>query len=441
MEPAGMPARLEPRFWHRHRLAWLVLALILAGLFAGWLWNQRVNHRVVRLGILHALTGPMAISEKPMAEAEQLAIDEINAAGGVLGYRIEAVIADTASNDDTAAIKLEQLLIEDKVSAVIGCWTSACRKTVKPIIERHASLLIYPMAYEGLEKSPNIIYTGAAPNQQVLPAVNWSFENLGKRFFLIGSDYIWPHAVNAIITDQLKALGGELVGETYLPFGSVDPAAAIEKIRSAKPDVILSTVVGDSNAPLYRGLKAAGLDPKQAPVISFSISETEVQQIPNADIAGHYSAWNYFQTIQRPENTAFVQAFRNRYGASRVVSDVMETAYISAKLWAMAAERANSLAAEDINQALMGLSYDAPEGIVTIDPATRHTWRSFNMGKISEDGSIKIAWSADYPIRPVPYPRSRSIPDWDDFLQDLYVSWNNSWVNHSPTAAAKPGQP
>ena len=440
MEPAGMPARLEPRVWHRHRLAWLALALILAGVLAGWLWNQRVNHRVVRLGILHALTGPMAISEKPMAEAEQLAIDEINAAGGVLGYRIEAVIADTASNDDTAAIKLEQLLIEDKVSAVIGCWTSACRKTVKPIIERHASLLIYPMAYEGLEKSPNIIYTGAAPNQQVLPAVNWSFENLGKRFFLIGSDYIWPHAVNAIITDQLKALGGELVGETYLPFGSVDPAAAIEKIRSAKPDVILSTVVGDSNAPLYRGLKAAGLDPKQAPVISFSISETEVQQIPNADIAGHYSAWNYFQTIQRPENTAFVQAFRNRYGASRVVSDVMETAYISAKLWAMAAERANSLAAEDINQALMGLSYDAPEGIVTIDPATRHTWRSFNMGKISEDGSIKIAWSADYPIRPVPYPRSRSIPDWDDFLQDLYVSWNNSWVNHSPTVA-KPGQP
>ena len=440
MEPAGMPARLEPRFWHRHRLAWLALAIILAGLLAGWLWNQRVNHRVVRLGILHALTGPMAISEKPMAEAEQLAIDEINAAGGVLGHRIEAVIADTASNDDTAAIKLERLLTEDKVSAVIGCWTSACRKTVKPIIERHASLLIYPMAYEGLEKSPNIIYTGAAPNQQVLPAVNWSFENLGKRFFLIGSDYIWPHAVNAIITDQLKALGGELVGETYLPFGSVDPAAAIEKIRAAKPDVILSTVVGDSNAPLYRGLKAAGLDPKQAPVISFSISETEVQQIPNADIAGHYSAWNYFQTIHRSENTAFVQAFRNRYGASRVVSDVMETAYISAKLWAQAAERANSLVAEDINQALMGLSYDAPEGIVTIDPATRHTWRSFNMGKISEDGSINIVWSADYPIRPVPYPRSRSVMDWEGFLQNLYASWNHSWVNHSPTVA-KPGQP
>ena len=440
MEPARMPPGLEPRPWYQHRLAWLALTLIVAGLIAGWLWNQRINQRVVRLGILHALSGPMAISEKPMAEAEQLAIDEINAAGGVLGHRIEAVIADTASNDDTAALRLEQLLSEQKVSAVIGCWTSACRKTVKPIIERHASLLIYPMAYEGLEKSPNIIYTGAAPNQQVLPAVNWSFENLGKRFFLIGSDYIWPHAVNAIISDQLKALGGELVGETYLPFGSVDPALAIEKIRAAKPDVILSTVVGDSNAPLYRALKAAGLNPKQVPVISFSISETEVQQIPSADIAGHYSAWNYFETIHRRENTAFVQAFRNRYGASRVVSDVMETAYISAKLWAQAAERANSLVAEDINQALMGLSYDAPEGIVTIDPATRHAWRSFNMGKISEDGSINIVWSADYPIRPVPYPSSRSVMDWDSFLNNLYLSWNHSWVNHSPNVA-KPGQP
>jgi urea transport system substrate-binding protein len=345
MEPAGMPVGLEPRFWQKHRLAGAALALALTGLLAGWFWDQRANHRVVRLGILHALTGPMAISEKPMAEAEQLAIEEINAAGGVLGHRIKAVMADTASNADTGANKLEQLLTEEKVAAVIGCWTSACRKTVKPIIERHDGLLIYPMAYEGLEKSPNIIYTGAAPNQQVLPAVNWSFVNLGKRFFLVGSDYIWPRTVNAMVADQLMALGGEVVGETYLPFGGTDPSEAIEKIRAAKPDVILSTIVGDSNAPFYRALKTAGLSPQLAPVVSFSISETEVQQIPNADISGHYSAWNYFQSIARPENTAFIKAFRDRYGADRVVSDVMEMAYISAKLWARAAERANSLAA------------------------------------------------------------------------------------------------
>ena len=423
----------------RSTIGWVLTIVLLCGILATWLWNRHASHSIVRIGILHALTGPMAISEKPMVEAEQLAIEEINAAGGVLGHRIEAVIADTQSKTDLAASKLERLITEDKVVAVIGCWTSACRKTVKPIIERHGNLLIYPMAYEGLEKSPNIIYTGAAPNQQVLPAVNWSYVNLGKRFFLIGSDYIWPHTVNAIVADQLMALGGEVVGETYLPFGSTDPSAAIAKIREAKPDVILSTIVGDSNAPFYRALKTAGLTPQQSPVVSFAISETEVEQIPNTDISGHYSAWNYFQSIDRPENTEFVQAFRKRYGANRVLSDVMETAYLSAKLWARAAERANSVAAEDVNQSLMGLSYDAPEGIVTIDPATRHTWRSFHVGKISEDGRITSVWSAGYPIRPIPYPRSRSVSDWDRLVQDLYVSWNHNWVN--TTVTLKPGQP
>ena len=438
MSPSGM-LRPDSRSWGRPNPVWLLGIVILSGILAFWLWNRYTSHSIVRIGILHALTGPMAISEKPMVEAEQLAIEEINAAGGVLGHRIEAVIADTQSKTDLAASNLERLITEDRVVAVIGCWTSACRKTVKPIIERHGSLLIYPMAYEGLEKSPNIIYTGAAPNQQVLPAVNWSYVNLGKRFFLIGSDYIWPHTVNAIVADQLMALGGEVVGETYLPFGSTDPSAAIAKIREAKPDVILSTIVGDSNAPFYRALKAAGLTPQQSPVVSFAISETEVEQIPNADITGHYSAWNYFQSIDRPENTEFVQAFRKRYGANRVISDVMETAYLSAKLWARAAERANSIAAEDVNQSLMGLSYDAPEGIVTIDPATRHTWRSFHVGKISEDGRITSVWSAGYPIRPVPYPRSRSVSDWDQLVQDLYVSWNHNWVNEA--VILKPGQP
>lgn len=427
------------RLRSRPHIGWLLAIVLLAGIVAIWVWNRHTGLSIVRIGILHALTGPMAISEKPMVEAEQLAIEEINAAGGVLGHQIEAVIADTQSKTDLAASKLEQLITEDKVAAIVGCWTSACRKTVKPIIERHGNLLIYPMAYEGLEKSPNIIYIGAAPNQQVLPAVNWSYVNLGKRFFLIGSDYIWPHSVNAIVADQIMALGGEVVGETYLPFGSTDPSEAIVKIREAKPDVILSTIVGDSNAPFYRAFKSAGLSPLRVPIISFAISETEVQQIPKADISGHYSAWNYFQSIDRPENTSFIQAFRDRYGADRVLSDVMESAYISVKLWARAAERANSVAAEDVNQALMGLSYDAPEGIVTIDPATRHAWRSFHVGEIHDDGRITSVWSAGYPIRPVPYPRSRSVSDWDSFLQDLYVSWNHQWVNR--TARPEPGQP
>jgi urea transport system substrate-binding protein len=326
------------------------------------------------------------------------------------------------------------LISRDQVAVIVGCWTSACRKTVKPIVERHNALLIYPMAYEGLEISPNIIYTGAAPNQQVLPAVNWSFENLGKRFFLVGSDYVWPHSVNAIVADQLKALGGEVVGEAYLPFGGLDPAVILEKIRQAKPDVILSTIVGDSNAPFYRGLREAGLTPKEAPVISFAISETEAQTLPYGDIAGHYSAWCYFQSIDRPENQVFIRKFRDRYGAGRVISDVMETAYFSVRFWARGVKRAKSLEPGEVSASLLGLSYNAPEGIVTVDPSTRHTWRSFNMGQIGPDGGIRIVWSADYPIRPVPYPSSRGIKDWDRFLDNLYREWNNHWVN-------QPGQP
>jgi urea transport system substrate-binding protein len=426
---------------YRGRLTLTIIGLALAGLAVGLLWQRQTEERVIRLGILHDRSGSMAISEKPMVEAEKLAIEEINAAGGLLGRRIEAVDADTQSKPDVAAREVERMLAQEKVAAIVGCWTSACRKTVKPIVERHGSLMIYPMAFEGLEISPNIIYVGAAPNQQVLPAVNWCFENLGKRFFLVGSDYVWPHSVNAIIGDQLKALGGELVGEAYIPFGSLDPAEAVRQIRDAKPDVILSTVVGDSNAPFYRALRAAGMDAKSAPVVSFSISDTEVQSLPITDLSGHYAAWPYFQSINRPENRDFVQRFRNRYGADRVISDVAQTAYASTHFWAHAVERANSFEPGEVNPALLGLSFNAPEGIITIDPSTRHAWRSFNMGQIRPDGSIQIVWSADYPIRPVPYPRSRSVVQWDAFLADLFRQWNNNWVNLNPKTAARPVQP
>jgi urea transport system substrate-binding protein len=443
MASGGLPAEPPPphRLYPRSRLALTLIGLTLASLAVGLLWQRQSEEQVIRLGILHDRSGSMAISEKPMVEAEKLAIEEINAAGGLLGRRIEAVDADTESKPDVAAREVERLLVQENVAAIVGCWTSACRKTVKPIVERHGALMIYPMAFEGLEISPNIIYVGAAPNQQVLPAVNWCFENLGKRFFVVGSDYVWPHSVNAIIGDQLKALGAELVGEAYIPFGGLDPAEVVRQIRETKPDVILSTVVGDSNAPFYRALRAAGMDAKTAPVVSFSISDTEVQSLPIADLAGHYAAWPYFQSINRPENQAFIQHFRDRYGADRLISDVAQTAYASTYFWARAVERAHSFAPSEVNPALLGLSFNAPEGIITIDPSTRHAWRSFNMGQIRTDGSIKIVWSADYPIRPVPYPRSRSVIQWDAFLADLFRQWNNNWVNLNLATPTRPVQP
>lgn len=220
----------------------------------------------IQVGILHSQTGPMKISEESMKDAVVLALEEINAQGGLLGRQIEGVIADGRSDWPTFAREAARLIEQQKVSVIFGCWTSASRKSVKPVVEQNHHLLIYPMAYEGLEQSPNIIYTGAAPNQQVIPAVTWCYEALKKRkFFLVGSDYIWPHCVNEIIKDQLKALGAECIGDSYILFGSSEVGASVEAIKQAKPDVIISTVVGDSNEPFYQRLEAAGIPPGKFP--------------------------------------------------------------------------------------------------------------------------------------------------------------------------------
>jgi urea transport system substrate-binding protein len=411
--------------------ALLVIALGLAGL--GRL-VARERHPI-RLGILHSLSGPMAISEKSMVDAELMAVEEINAAGGVLGQRVETVVVDGASDWPTFAREAERLITAEHVSAIVGCWTSACRKSVKPVVERHDQLLIYPMAYEGLEVSDNIVYTGSAPNQQIVPALKWSLDNLGKRVFLVGSDYVWPHSLNAIIRDHIAALNGEVAGEEYIFFGSQDVADAVEKIRASRPDAVISTVVGDSNFAFYRALRQAGLDATKMPVVSLSISEGELLSLDATDVAGHYSAWSYFQSVPRAENQSFVQRFRARYGIDRTTSDVIEAAYASVLLWAKAVEQGNSPDPDTVNETILGASINAPEGVITVDPVTRHTWRSFHVGKIRPDGQIDIVWSADHPIRPVPFPRTRSRVEWEQFLDELYQRWGHRWANPRPARA------
>jgi len=418
----------------KRKILTIAVVLLLALGVLAVLNRDRLFHppKPIRLGVLHSLTGPMAISEKPLVDAELLAIEQINAAGGLLGRPLEAVVADGASDWPTFAREAERLINTEDVSAIIGCWTSACRKHVKTVVEQTGHLLIYPMAYEGLEVSPNIVYTGAAPNQQIFPALKWSLDNLGRRVFLVGSDYVWPHSVNEIIRDQIAALRGEIVGEEYVFFGSQDVDDTIARIRATKPDVVISTVVGDSNFAFYRGLRQAGLDARETPVVSLSIGESELRALNALDVTGHYSAWSYFQSLRRPENQAFVQRFRARYGSERVTSDVVETAYFSVLLWAKAVEQAGVPDVQQVSELILGESIDAPEGVVTVDAATRHTWRSFHIGQIRPDGQIDIVWSAEHPIRPVPYPRTRSRMDWDNFLLQLYKGWGNSWANPVP---------
>ena len=338
------------------RRAWITSALTLTVAGAGGaLWYLTrpteepsagpapLSGPPVRVGVLHSLSGTMALSEKPVVDATLLAIDEINKQGGVLGRPVEAVVEDGASDWPTFARLADKLITKDKVSTVFGCWTSASRKTVKPLFEQHDHLLFYPVQYEGLENSPNIIYTGAAPNQQILPAVKWCCSFLGKkRLFLVGSDYVFPRCANAIIRDQAAALGGEIIGEEYLLLGSQDTAGVVTKIAAAQPDIILNTINGDANVAFFRGLRAAGITAEKIPTISFSLAEEELTTLDTKDLVGDYAACNYFMSINRPQNHAFVRRFQAKFGPHRVTTDPMEAAYFGVHLWAKAVEAAGS---------------------------------------------------------------------------------------------------
>ena len=392
----------------------------------------------ILVGVLHSQTGPIAVSEQAMIEAEQLAFEEINAAGGILGRPIQWIIADGASDWPTFAREAERLISDEGVTVLFGCWTSASRKSVLPVLERSDHLLIYPMAYEGLEACPNVIYTGAAPNQQITPAVQWCQSALNaRRFFLLGSDYIWPHCVNAIISDQLMGLGVEKVAEQYVPFGSTNLKAYVQEIVDTQPDAILCSVVGDSAIAFFRELRKAGISPDDIPVITFALAEDELRSTNHADMVGHYAAWNYFQSIDSEENKRFVSAFKERYGADRVTSDVIAAAYNSVYLWANAVRESGNTDVQQVRNALRQQSLNAPEGIIAVDPSTQHTWRPVYIGKIQADKQFEIVWTSNGSVRPVPYPITRSKRDWTAFVNDLqrrWGGWSNTQTNKSDEA-------
>jgi len=417
--------QVSKKFWLGAE-AIAVLSLVVA---AGFFYLNLKPKQTIKIGMLHSLTGTMAISEKSVVDAYQLAIDEINQRGGVLGRQIEPIVVDGRSDWPTFAKEAERLITQDKVSTVFGCWTSASRKTVKPVFEKYNHLLIYPVQYEGLEMSPNIVYTGAAPNQQIIPAVKWSLDNLGNSFYLVGSDYVFPRTANEIIKDQVTSLGGKIVGEDYILLGSTDVKAIVQKIVKAKPTVILNTINGDTNLAFFKELRAAGIGPDTIPTMSFSIAEEELRSLSSAKIAGDYAAWNYFQSIDGQDNGDFVKRFKAKFGQERVTSDPMEAAYFGVYLWASAVEAAGTDDVNAIRNNLKNQSINAPEGIVYIDGETQHTWKSVRIGKIQENGQFQVVWNSEKPIRPVPYPLYRSKSDWDKFLQGLYTGWGGSWAN------------
>ncbi len=383
----------------------------------------------IRVGILHSLTGTMAISEKPVVDSTLMAIDEINQQGGVLGRKVEPIVVDGHSDWPTFANEAERLILEEKVSTVFGCWTSASRKTVKPVFEKLNHLLFYPVQYEGLEQSKNIIYTGAAPNQQIIPAIKWCFDNLGKKFFLVGSDYVFPRTANEIIKDILNVLEGEIVGEEYILLGSDDVDAVVKKIIEVQPDVILNTINGDSNIHFFRKLSEKGISPDKIPTMSFSIAEDELHELGVEYMVGNYASWNYFQCLETEENKGFVERFKKKYGSHRVTDDPMEAGYFGVYLWAQAVREAGTDNVNKVRKTIKNQSYSAPEGMVYVDSKNNHVWKTVRIGRIKEDGQFDILWSSEKPVRPVPYPAYRSKSQWNNFLLNLFEGWGNKWAN------------
>jgi urea transport system substrate-binding protein len=388
--------------------------------------GEEVGSDVIKVGVLHSLSGTMAISESSLVDATLLAIGEINKEGGVLGKQIQPIVVDGASDWPAFAREAEILITKEEVSAVFGGWTSASRKTMKPVFEEHNNLLFYPVQYEGLERSPNIIYTGAAPNQQVLPAVDWAFENIGTTFYLVGSDYVFPRSAHEIMRERIYEIGGEVLGEGYVLLGRTDFDDIIEDIQQTQPDIILNTVNGDSNLALFSGLGEAGIT---IPVMSFSIAEDELRGMDIEEMVGDYAVWNYFQSIDSAENKEFVALFHEYYGDTRVTDDPIEAAYIGVYLFAAAVEKAGSTDVDAVKAALSGLMVDAPQGHVTIDPDNQHLYKTVRIGQIQEDGQFEILFTSDEPIKPEPYPSYRTEEEWNAFLDNLYISWGGQWSN------------
>ncbi|MEN2976559.1 urea ABC transporter substrate-binding protein [Tistrella sp. 25B02-3] len=365
-----------------------------------------VTDTEVTVGILHSVTGTMAISETGSVQAEKLAIAQINASGGILGRQIKVVQEDGASDWPTFAEKARKLLVSDKTAAVFGCWTSASRKAVLPVFEKENGLLYYPTFYEGLEESPNVFYTGQEATQQILAGIDWVMKEKGaKSFYLLGSDYIWPRTSNKIARKHIEMNGAKVLGEEYFALGHTQFNSAINKIKLRKPDVIYAIIVGGSNVAFYKQLKAAGVDLSKQTLLTISVTEDEVLGIGGENIAGAYASMKYFQSLDNPNNAAFVAAFKEMWGKDIVIGDVTQAAYLGPWLWKAAVEKAGSFDVDKVREASPGIELTtAPEGYVKIHP-NHHLWSKTRIGLAKPDGQFEVLYETAELMEPDPFPK------------------------------------
>ncbi|MBI1204041.1 MAG: urea ABC transporter substrate-binding protein [Rhodopseudomonas sp.] len=367
-----------------------------------------VTDTEVTVGILHSITGTMAISETGSVEAEKLAISQINESGGILGRKIKFIQEDGASDWPTFAEKAKKLLVENKCASVMGCWTSASRKAVLPVFEQYNGLLYYPTFYEGLEESHNVFYTGQEATQQIIAGLNWVNETKKARsFYLLGSDYIWPRTSNKIARKHIEGhlKGCKVLGEEYFPLGHTQFNSVINKIKLHKPDVIYAIIVGGSNVAFYKQLKAAGIDLSKQTLLTISVTEDEIDGIGGENIAGAFACMKYFQSLDNPANKKFVEAFQKMWGAKTVIGDVTQAAYLGPWLWKFAVEKAGSFDVDKVVAASPGIEFkDAPEGYVRIHK-NHHLWSKTLVGKARTDGQFDVVYTTPDLVEPNPFPK------------------------------------
>jgi urea transport system substrate-binding protein len=368
----------------------------------------------VKVGVLQSLSGTMSISEVAVKNSQVLAIEEINAAGGVLGKQLQPVVEDGESKPEVFAQKVEKLLTTDKVSVVFGGWTSASRKAMKPVVEGAKGLLFYPVQYEGLEASPNIFYTGATTNQQIIPGLDYMKEKGLTNVFLVGSDYVFPRTANKEIKAYAAANGLTIMGEEYLQLGDTNVQGIVQKVLDAKPQIVFNTLNGDTNVAFFKELKAKGNTPDKIQTMSVSIAEEEVGGVGVDNLKGHLVAWNYYQTTNEPKNPAFVKAYQAKYGADKKTADPIEAGYNSVYLWKAAVEKAGSFDVPKVTSAAVGISIDTPEGKVTVN-RNHHVSKTARIGVINASGLIDEVWSSGKPIEPDPcldtYPWAKGLAE------------------------------
>jgi urea transport system substrate-binding protein len=388
----------------------LVAAVVLSASVSGC-----TSRAPVKVGILHSLTGTMAISETSLRDAVQMAIEEINAAGGVLGRSLEPVIADGGSNWDLFEERARELLTEQRVAVVFGCWTSVSRKAVLPVFESLHGLLFYPLQYEGEEMSPNIFYLGATPNQQLIPGADFMMSAEGgrkKKFYLLGTEYVFPRTANRVLRAHLMAAGiaASDIVEEYTLFGQSDYQSTVARIKDfgkGGDAAVLSTINGDSNLAFYREFARQGLTPDTIPVMAFSVAEDELRAMASEDLVGHLAAWNYYQSIDTPENKRFVDAFKafaERHGLPggrrRVTDDPIEAAYAGVYVWKAAVEKAQSFEVAKVTAAVLGLGFDAPGGRKRMHRTNHHTYKPVYIGRVRADGQFDIIWRSEELLEP-----------------------------------------